>query len=105
MLKKRISLKSLSTNKFIEIKHPLDSNIPLKAEGNWNSESTAFEIIHRIETDGELNEQVISLRSLKNGKMLSTRFKEDLTFVDYLSETEKFCVYFDLQNFVGIYLF
>ncbi len=60
-----------------------------------NSENTAFEIIR-------INKLLISLRSLINGKILST-VTGDLTFVDYLSETEKFYVCFDPKNFIGIF--
>jgi len=92
-----VSIKFYSTGKFIEIKYPMDSSIPLKAEGCNESENTVFEIIY---PERELDKNVISLRSLINRKMISA-VRQELTLVENLEETEKFYVHFENPYCIG----
>jgi hypothetical protein len=96
IIPKHFSLKSKASNKFIHIEDQTNLAKPLLANGDANKLNTAFEIIYLKKPD------IISLRSLMSGKMLSARYENILACVDYTSETEKFIVHFHADKFIGL---
>ncbi len=94
-------MKAKSNGNFIHVDSTGGFEKALKANSDVAYENTVFEAIV-YPGSGRENEFVISLRSLKNGKLLSNKNSEIYASADNLSENEKFYLFYSFNNVIGM---